>query len=347
MLRLPKFQLEQPATVAEALDLLAKHGDKAMPIAGGTDLVPNMKHELFTPEVVVSLAGIDELRGVKRGHDGSLVIGAMTTLEEVAASALVRQRAPALAQAASLVAGPQLRTMGTLGGNVMLDTRCQWYNQTHFWRNALGYCLKKDGTVCHVVQKGNKCVAAASNDSAPALMTLGAVLELQAAPIECANAPSKREVAIDDFWTADGIYNKKLEQGELLTAVRVPPTGLEHRGAYGKLRDRGSIDFPLLGVAVRLELDGQGAVESADLVLTALAAKPKRIKQATEVLAGSVPGEASFDEALESLAQLAYRQCKPMPNIPGDHDYRREMVPVYVRRTLRAAADGSGPVHHV
>ena len=192
MLRLPKFELAKPATLAEALALLAEHGEDAMPIAGGTDLVPNMKHELFTPKLVVSLAGIEELRGVRRGHDGSLVIGAMTTLEEVASSELVRQRAPALAQAASLVAGPQLRTMGTLGGNVMLDTRCQWYNQTHFWRQALGFCLKKDGTVCHVVEKGNKCVAAASNDSAPALMTLGAALEIEgpSGPPRPARAPA-------------------------------------------------------------------------------------------------------------------------------------------------------------
>lgn len=340
MLRLPKFELAKPATLAEALALLAEHGEDAMPIAGGTDLVPNMKHELFTPKLVVSLAGIEELRGVRRGHDGSLVIGAMTTLEEVAASDLVRQRAPVLAQAASLVAGPQLRTMGTLGGNVMLDTRCQWYNQTHFWRQALGFCLKKDGTVCHVVEKGNKCVAAASNDSAPALMTLGAVLEIE-------GPAGQREVPIDDFWTADGIYNKKLERAELLTSVRVPPTGLGHRGAYGKLRDRGSIDFPLLGVAARLELDDAGAVESADLVLTALAARPKRIQQAGETLAGATPGTPDFDAAVEALAELAYRQCKPLPNIPGDHDYRREMVPVYVRRTLKAAADKAGPVHHV
>ena len=340
MLRLPKFELAKPATLAEALALLAEHGEDALPIAGGTDLVPNMKHELFTPKVVVSLAGIEELRGIKRGPDGSLVIGAMTTLEQVAATEMVQQRAPALAQAASLVAGPQLRTMGTLGGNVMLDTRCQWYNQTHFWRQALGYCLKKDGTVCHVVEKGNKCVAAASNDTAPALMTLGATLEID-------GPGGKRKAAIDDFWTADGIFNKKLSPGELLVAVHVPPTGLGHRSAYGKLRDRGSIDFPLLGVAARLELDDSGAVERADLVLTALAALPKRIKQASEVLTGTKPGEPDFDAAACSLADLAHRQCKPMPNIPGDHDYRREMVPVYVRRTVRAAAGKTGPVHHV
>ena len=339
MLRLPKFELAQPTTVDEATALLAEHGDKAMIVAGGTDLMPNMKHELFTPELVVSLGKIAALHGICREDDGTLVIGAMTSLEDVAASSEVQQHAPAVAQAASLVAGPQLRSMGTLGGNVMLDTRCQWYNQTHFWREALGFCLKKDGTVCHVVEKGNKCVAAASNDTAPALMTLGAGLA-----IASANGP--REIAINDFWSADGIYNKKLEHGELLTAIRIPPTGPGHRGAYGKLRDRGSIDFPLLGVACRLELT-DGAVTDADLVITALAAQPKRIKQTATLLAGSRPADDSFPTAVQSVADLAYKQCRPMANIPGDHDYRREMVPVYVRRTLLAAADATGPVHHL
>jgi len=340
MLRLPKFELATPASVGEALALLAEHGEAALIVAGGTDLLPNMKHELFTPDVVVSLARVEALRGVLREAGGTLAIGAMTTLADVAASELVRRHAPCLAQAASLVAGPQLRSMGTLGGNVMLDTRCQWYNQTYFWRSALGFCLKKDGALCHVVEKGNKCVAAASNDSAPALMTLNARLVIE-------GPEGRREVAVDDFWTADGIFNKRIAPGEILVQVRIPPTGSGHRGAYGKLRDRGSIDFPLLGVAARLELDGAGAVAEAELVLTALAARPKRVKQAGELLGGTAPGSATFDEALTELAQLAHRQCKPMANIPGDHEYRREMVPVYVRRTVRAAADGAGPVHHL
>jgi 4-hydroxybenzoyl-CoA reductase subunit beta len=343
MLRLPKFALARPTTVAQALALLAEHGERAMVMAGGTDLVPNMKHGLFTPEVVVSLAGVAELRGIARDERGWLRIGATTAIEAVAASELARERAPCLAQAAGLIAGPQLRSMGTLGGNVMLDTRCQWYNQTHFWRSALGYCLKKDGSVCHVVDKGRKCVAAASNDTAPALMTLGAVLEI-AGP----DAPGgRREVAIDDFWTSDGIHNNRLGRGELLLAVRIPPTGPGHRGAYGKLRERGSIDFPMLGVAARLELDAQGAVADADLVLTALAARPKRVANAAETLRGTIPGQPAFAEAVADLADLAHRQCKPLANIPGDDAYRHAMVPVYVRRTLLAAAERRGPVHHV
>lgn len=339
MLRLPKFELQSPTTIEDALELLAENEDARI-VAGGTDLLPNMKHGLFEPPMLVSLQSVESLRGI-RIEGEELVIGAMTPLADVAQSEDVQAFAPALAQAASLVAGPQLRTMGTLGGNVLLDTRCQWYNQTYFWREALGFCLKKDGTVCHVVQGGKNCVAAASNDTVPALMTLGASVVLR-------KRGENRTVAVNDLWTADGIWNKKVEPTELLTEVRVPKQGPTHRGAYGKLRDRGSIDFPLLGVAVRIELDKSGAVSDADCVLTALAARPVRLKKIADGLRDKKPSdEPSWSEAVAEVARLAFKQCHPMPNIPGDHDYRREMVPVYVRRTIAAAVQATGPVHHI
>jgi 4-hydroxybenzoyl-CoA reductase subunit beta len=342
MLRLPAFEVETPTTTAEAVALLFEHGEDAMLIAGGTDLVPNMKHELFTPRTLVALSGIEELVGI-REDAGELVVGAMTPLDAVAKSELVRERAPALAQAAGLVAGPQLRRMGTLGGNVMLDTRCQWYNQTHFWRKALGFCLKKDGTLCHVVAGGKKCVAAASNDTAPVLMTLGARLRFEGHE----SIGGARELPIDDLWKADGIFNKNASPLEILTEIRVPAQSPGHRGAYGKLRDRGSIDFPLLGVAVRLDADAAGVVTDADAVCVALQARPTRLKRLADELVGAALGTDAFRAAAERAAANAYRQIHPMPNIPGDHEYRREMVPVYVRRTLLAAADGTGPVHAV
>jgi len=340
MLRLPKFEIARPTTVLHAIQLLKDAGSSAVVLAGGTDLLPNMKHEIMTPDLVVALVEIGELRGVQRQHDGALVIGAMTSLADVAASEAVRAQAPALAQACSLVAGPQLRTMGTLGGNVMLDTRCQWINQTYFWRQALGFCLKKDGSVCHVVAGGKKCVAAASNDSAPALMTLGAMLEIE-------GPNGRRTIKIDDFWVPNGIKNKAIAADEILVSIRIPATPRGHRGAYGKLRDRGGIDFPLLGVAARVDLDGDDAIESADVVVTALAAQPKRVANVSDALRGTHAGSPQFDHAVGEVAALAFKQCHPMPNIPGDAAYRREMVPVYVRRTLLAAAHGTGPVHHV
>ncbi|MEQ1892620.1 MAG: FAD binding domain-containing protein [Planctomycetota bacterium] len=339
MLRLPTFELAEPTTAEAAVALLAEHGDAAMLLAGGTDLVPNLKHELFTPKLVVSLARIPELAGMRVEADGTLVVGAMTRLDELARDERVRAHAPALAQAAGLVAGPQLRRMGTLGGNVMLDTRCQWYNQTYFWRSALGFCLKKDGTACHVVAGGANCVAAASNDTAPALLTLAAELVFL-------GPAGRRVLAIDALYDHDGIYNKTVK-GELLVAVRIPPTPAGHRGAYGKLRERGSIDFPLLGVAARLDLGPDGVVTRAELAAVALQARPLRLKKAAQVLLGKRAAAPEFAAAAAEAGELAHRQCHPLANIPGDPDYRREMVPVYVRRTVLAAAHGTGPVHHL
>jgi len=337
MLRLPKFELVEPDTAEAAVALLTERGEDAMIVAGGTDLLPNMKHELFTPGLVVSLANIPELRGIRGEDDGTLVIGAMATLDEVAHDASVALHAPALAQAVSVISGPQLRRMGTLGGNVMLDTRCQWYNQTYFWRQALGFCLKKDGTLCHVVESGRKCVAAASNDSAPALMTVDATLVFH-------GPDGRREVRIDDLWHPDGIYNKKVK-GELLIEVRIPRTSSGHRGAYGKLRDRGSIDFPLFGVAVRLDFESdEKTIAAADLCAVALQARPMRVRQAHDLLVGQRIGTPAFDEALEACAEQAHKRCHPLANVPGDHEYRHAMVPVYARRTLRAAVERSGPV---
>lgn len=342
MLRLPSFRLEQPDTLPQALALLDQAGPEAAVLAGGTDLLPNMKHELRRPSVVIALSRVPGLTGIAEAADGAIEIGAMTPLAEVAQSALVARALPALAQAAALVAGPQLRQRGTLGGNVLLDTRCQYVNQSHFWRSALGFCLKKDGTVCHVVAGGSRCVAAASADTVPALMTLGAVLEI-------ARHDRTRQLPIDAFFVADGIVNRRLEPTELLTRVRVPRPAAGHRGAYGKLRERGSIDFPLLGVAARLDLSEAGVVEHADLVLTSLAAAPRRVAGAADALRGSAPGHApaEFETAVRRVAELARRQCRPLPNLPGDHEWRGEMVPVYARRTLLAAAAGQGPVHHV
>lgn len=339
MLRLPTFELHEPATLEEACALFAEHGEQAKILAGGTDLLPNLKHEIYDVDHVISLAKLPGITGFEmQGHD--LVIGALTPLAEVATNANILKHAPALAQAAGLVAGPQHRQMGTLGGNVMLDTRCQWINQSYFWREALGFCLKKDGTVCHVVEGGKKCVAAASNDTAPALMTLGASLTF-------VSSEGKREVPIVDLWVADGIYNKIARTGEILTEIRLPLRDAGHRGAYGKLRERGSIDFPLLGCAVRMDLDDEKRVTDAALALVALQARPLLIKGVSDGLKGIQAGTPEMDEAIESIAQLAHKKCKPLDNIPGDKDYRRRMVPVYVRRTLRAALDGNGPVHHL
>jgi 4-hydroxybenzoyl-CoA reductase subunit beta len=177
MLPLPGFELHAPASIESAVELFARHGEHAAIIAGGTDLVPGMKLGLRSPKHLVSLSKVPGLDVIERTDD-AIIIGAMTKLEAIARDPLVREHATALAEAAASVGGPHHRSMGTLGGNVCLDTRCRYYNQSHFWREALGFCIKKDGDVCHVVDGGRRCVATASNDTAGALVALGARISL-------------------------------------------------------------------------------------------------------------------------------------------------------------------------
>ncbi len=325
MLRLPPFRYHRPGSVAEAVALLGEHAGNVMPVAGGTDLMPNMKHRLFEPGHLVALKGIADLRGIAE-QDGMLRIGAGETLTAVAMNPLVKTRFPALADAAGHVAGPQLRNMGTLGGNVCLDTRCTYYNQTEFWRNALGFCLKKDGTVCHVTRVGKKCVAAHSADTPPVLMTLGATLVLQ-------GPEGRRDVPIRDFFVADGIVNTRRAPGELVTDILIPLEAAARRGAYAKLRQRKAIDFPLLTVAVSLGMDPEGVVTSIDGVVTALGSRPKELTGWDEIAVGA----RLDDEMVEELAQRAHRQCHPLENIIVDPEWRRAMVAVYVRRALEQA----------
>lgn len=322
MLRLAPYAYHRPAAVAEAVDLLAAHGGAAMAIAGGTDLVPNLKHRLFTPAHLVSLRGIHELRGI-RVENRELVVGAGETLSAVARSPEVRRHAPSLAAAARHVAGPQLRNVGTVGGNVCLDTRCTYYNQTQFWREALGFCLKKDGDVCHVTKVGKKCVAAHSADTPPVLMTLGAELEL-------VGPEGTRRLPVSDFFVADGIANTRRGPAEILTRIFIPILE-SRRGAYAKLRQRNAIDFPLLTVAVAATFDGAGAVETLEGVVTALGSRPRSLSGWSD----RARGEALSPGLIEELAERAHAQCHPLENIIVDPDWRRAMVPVQVRRALQ------------
>lgn len=333
MLPLPIFDHHRPRSLAAAIDLLARLGSRAVVVAGGTDVLPNMKQGLVEPEHVVSIGAIDELRGisVERGNDGveRLVVGAGMRLSEVADSIVVQRWAPALAEAASQVGGPHHRTMGTLGGNICLDTRCRYYNQTHFWRKSLGFCLKKDGTVCHVVRGGQRCVAAASNDTAPALLVLDA-------DVHVLGAGGARVVAASEFYTADGVKNTVLEPGELVVRVSIPRRPAR-RSAFNKLRRRGAIDFPLLSVAVRVDVS-QGEplrIDAADVAVSALGARPRRVRAATMVRPGT-PVEAF----VRDVSRAAHTECKPLPNVDEDIEWRREMIPQLVERALRRAVEG-------
>jgi 4-hydroxybenzoyl-CoA reductase subunit beta len=305
MLRLPAFSYHAPTSVAEAVALLSD--GKAKILAGGTDLLPNMKHEIETPERLVSLRNLG-LAGIREDQD-HYVVGAMTALQTVAED--LGAHLPGLGEAVRAIAGPMHRRMGTLGGNICLDTRCVYINQSYFWRNALGYCLKKDGTLCHVVAKGRRCVAAASNDAALPLLLYGATLVL-------VGAAGERRVRLVDFYTADGIHNKVLQR-EILTEICIPKPAEGTAVTFEKLRLRRSIDFPLLNVAA---LTAPGRLE---LCIGALGARPKHLP--LNALAEDV-------DRIDKAARRAYESARPLTNLATDPEWRRHMVTVLVRRAL-------------
>src|SRR5262245_59223785 len=265
MIRLPPFTYLAPTTVDAAARLMAEHGSDAMLVAGGTDLYPNMKRRQFEPKALVALRGLRELRGVRGSAAGGFTIGAGTTLSALAAHRDIMRAWPALAAAAGLVSTPQLRNMGTIGGNVCVDTRCNYYNQSHQWRKAIGFCMKKDGDICLVAPASPRCWAVSSSDTAPALWSLGARVRL-------AGPGGERVIPISALYRDDGIQYLARRPDEIVTEVALP-VAADTRSVYLKLRRRGSFDFPVLGVAVALAVEG-GVVRSARIVLGAVASQP-------------------------------------------------------------------------
>ncbi len=326
MMTLPDLTVLRPASVAEAVEAL-RANPGARVLAGGTDIVPNLKYGMYDTRHLVALRGLSrELRYVREAASGDLLLGALCTIDELAASERIRSRLPALADACGQIAGPQLRRMGTLGGNLCLDTRCVYINQSYFWRSALGYCLKKDGTLCHVVAGGMRCVAAASNDTAPVLLALEASVKI-------VSPRGEREVPLRDFYQHDGVHNTVLAPDELLTEVRVPAAACGRKQAFGKLRTRNAIDFPALNLAVSLDLEGE-SVRSVVLAVSAIAARPALIRRLEDL-----HGQRADVRFAEELGRRAQKQCKPLTNIGIDPAWRREILPVLVRRTvLRAMA---------
>ena len=259
MMRLPWFSYWSPATLAEAASILAGEGPSAMIVAGGTDLLPNMKRKQQVPKTLVSLRQLEGLRRITNGS--GLRLGSGLTLTNVVAAEQVRSDYRALWQAAAQVATPHLRNMGTLGGNLCLDTRCSYYNQNYEWRKAIDFCMKKDGTICWVATKSRLCLAVSSTDTAPALMALGAKVRL-------VSSRGEREVALADLYRNDGMDYLTRKSDEILTDVMLPEAA-GWQSSYWKLRRRGSFDFPVLGVAAAVRLNADVMVEDARIVLGA------------------------------------------------------------------------------
>jgi len=321
-MRLPWFEHRAPRTVEEAARILAAEGPGAMLIAGGTDLLPNMKRRQMAPKVLVSLKNIPSLKS-RTASAGGLTLGAGLTLTEV----LADPRTPAaLRQAASQVATVHLRNMGTLGGNLCLDTRCNYYNQNYEWRKAIDFCLKKDGAICWVATASKRCVAMSSTDCAPALIALGASARL-------VSPAGEREIPVDDLFKNDGIDYLARRPDEILTELRIPDASTPDnpaRSAYWKLRRRGAFDFPVLGVAAAAVMRN-GVVEKARIALGAVASRPFLVDKAGEFLQGKRLDDAVIAEAVKITAARA----KPMDNADLDLYWRKEVTAEFVSYALR------------
>lgn len=322
---LPRFELVRPTTLAEAVHALETSPGPAMLMAGGTDLVPAMKNGVLQPARVVSLSRVEGLRDARVRDDGSISLGAGMTLAEVAHHPALQGGFRALAVAASRAAGPQIRFTGTLGGNLCLPPRCLWYNQSEFWRGALGGCLRADGPACRVVEGGQNCVAAMNADTPAALLALGARARV-------VGPGGERHIPVEDFFTRDGMAHLALRPHEIVASVELPPPAPGLCSSYQRMALRNAIDFPTATVGAAAVLDGRRLV-SLRLGVGVLAVQP-RLLRGLEAHAGAVLDESR----VETIAREAFRQCRPLPNIDDDPAYRRELVPVLVRRALAALA---------
>jgi 4-hydroxybenzoyl-CoA reductase subunit beta len=320
MLRLPSFRYLQPRSLAEAVRMKADAGPEGMFVAGGTDLYPNMKRRHQEPKVVISLMRIPELQALDGWNVGTCVT--LTAL-----SNLSTFQHSAVATAARLVSTPLLRNMGTLGGNLCLDTRCNYYNQSYEWRKSIDFCMKKDGAICWVAPSSPRCWAVSSSDVAPVMVAIGAEYRLM-------GPQGERIVPASRFYNNDGINYLTKQPDEILVEVRLPaPNGWDT--VYHKLRRRGSFDFPVLGVAAWIKWEpGAGGreriVQDARIVLGGVASYPQEVPEAAAALRGMTFGA----DSIAAAAEAAYRPSKPMDNTDFDLSWRKQMTRVYVRRAL-------------
>ena len=325
MLRLPPFEHLRPESVEEAARMLADHGDRARVLAGGTDLLPKMKRRQVTPEVLVGIGHLAPLRQVRVAPSGAVELGAGVTLARALADERLAAGQAGYLEAVGVVSSPALRAAGTVGGNLCVDTRCNYYDMTEEWRSAVGYCLKTGGDRCQVAASSPRCWAISSSDTAPMAVALGATAVV-------VGPEGEREVPVGDLYEDDGMHHLRLGPAEILTCLRLPAPG-GWRGAYEKLRRRSVMDFPLAGAAVALQLD-KDVVTGCRLVLGAVGSHPV----ALDDVAAKLVGRRLDDEAIEEVAAAGARLAKPLDNADLNYLWRKRMVKVILERALRRAA---------
>ncbi|HEY0080792.1 MAG TPA: xanthine dehydrogenase family protein subunit M [Pyrinomonadaceae bacterium] len=322
MMRLPKFSYRVPLEISDAVKMMGEAGAEGQFVAGGTDLYPNMKRRQQTPRTVISVARLRQLREISGDGQTGLRIGAGVSLTDICEHRIVRRDYPSLARAASLISTPTLRNMGTIGGNLLLDTRCNYYDQNYEWRKAINFCMKKDGQVCWVAPGSPKCWAVQSADLVPLMVAIGARLRL-------VSTLGEREVAAAGLYNNDGIDYLRKRPDELLTEIQLPPVN-GWRATYKKLRRRGSFDFPVLGVAAWLDVGQDGTVRDARLILGGVAPAPLEVKEAQAALVGQPLDE----ERMQAAAEACYLKARPLDNTDFIMNWRKQMTRPYVLRAL-------------
>jgi len=325
-MRLPKFEFIQPRSLQETCSILQEHHRKAVILAGGTALLVNLRYRLSEPAIVVGLKRLTGLDYVRRNRRGGLVIGSMATLETLEKSPLVLKECASLAQAAQLVAIPPIRRGATIGGNLCLDTRCIYYNQSEFWRSGLKACFKLGGNICNAVEKARRCQAVYQGDLGPVLIALGAEVKI-------ASANGEKIIPLAKFYTGRGEKPNILKSDEVLVEVRIPTPSRGAVGVYEKLRMREGMDFPMAGVAVMVKRDRSDMVEQAKIVLGAVGSSPIEVAKAERLLEGYKPA----DDLFQSVSREVVDCAQPVGNLAINATYRRKMVGVLVKRALRRA----------
>jgi 4-hydroxybenzoyl-CoA reductase subunit beta len=332
MMRLPKFDYRTPREIAEAVKIMAGSGPEGQFVAGGTDLYPNMKRRQQTPRTVISVMRVPELNQISGDGKSGIRIGASVTLTDIVEHPLINRDYPVIAHAARTISTPILRNMGTIGGNLLLDTRCNYYDQNYEWRKGINFCLKKDGDVCWVAPGSSKCWAVQSSDLVPVMVAIGAKFRL-------ASTLGERMIEAAGFYNDDGINYLKKRPDELLVDILLPPID-GWRASYQKLRRRGAFDFPVLGVAAWIQLDdGKNhagetpavPVKNARIVLGGIAPSPIDVKEAGAALIG----QPFDDDHIQAAAEAAYVKARPLDNTDFVMNWRKQMTRQYTLRALQ------------
>lgn len=323
MMRLPKFVYRVPQEIADAVKMMGDAGPSGQFVAGGTDLYPNMKRRQQTPQTVISVTRLKELNQITGDGRSGLRIGASVSLTDICEHEIVNRDYPMVAQAAKLISTPLLRNMGTIGGNLLLDTRCNYYDQNYEWRRGINFCMKKDGEICWVAPGSSKCWAVQSSDLVPLMVAMGAKVKL-------VSTLGERMVDAAGLYNNDGIDYLHKRPDELLAEIHLPPLN-GWRATYKKLRRRGAFDFPVLGVAVRLDFEADGTtVRDAKLILGGIAPAPIEVKEA----AAALVGHPLAPEQMQAAAEACYLKARPLDNTDFVMNWRKQMARPYVLRAL-------------